>query len=580
MPIIVAMYIERVPNRNSPPCILLRQSHREGSKVRKKTVANLTHWPAELIAALQAVLKGAIVLEDKDEFEIQRTLPHGHVAATLGVLQDIGLDRIIYSRRSEQRDLATAMIIARIIDPRSKLATARGFADETAFTSLGELLQVQNADENDLYAAMDWLLTRQASIENALAKRHLKEGSLVLYDVSSSYFEGTTCPLAKRGHNRDKKKGKLQIIYGLLCNVDGCPIAIEVFEGNTGDPSTLAAQIDKVRRRFGISHIIIVGDRGMITDARIREDIKPIEGLDWISALRGPAIKKLIKNKCFEPSLFDEVDMAEVSSPDYPGERLIVCHNPILAEKRRRTRDSLLASTEKALAGVVKAIHRTRKPLHGADEIGVSVGKIINKYKVGKHFKVTITDDNLQYERKPESISSEAVLDGFYIVRTSVSEKTLSTEQTVTAYKDLSYVEQAFRSIKTVDLKIRPIHHHLADRVRSHVFLCMLAYYVEWHMRQRLAPILFDDDDKEAAKHERRSPVEPAKRSAKAKQKAQIKRTCDDWPVHSFQTALMDLATIAKNRIQFKGNPSAPFDKITQPTANQQKILELLKVKL
>jgi transposase len=574
------MYIERVPNRNSPPCILLRQSRREGSKVKKKTVANLTHWPTDLVATLQAVLKGATVIENEDDFEIQRTLPHGHVAAALGVLQDIGLDRIIYSRRSAQRDLAIAMTIARIIDPRSKLATARGFSDETAFTSLGGLLQVQNADENDLYAAMDWLLTRQASIENALAKKHLKEGSLVLYDVSSSYFEGTTCPLAKRGHNRDKKKGKLQIIYGLLCNVDGCPIAIEVFEGNTGDPSTLGSQINKIRQRFGISHVIFVGDRGMITDARIRNDIKPIEGLDWISALRGPAIKKLIKNKCFEPSLFDDVDMAEVSSPDYPDERLIVCHNPILAEKRRRTRESLLAVTEKGLAGVVKAIDRTRKPLRGADEIGVSVGKLINKHKVGKHFKVTITDDSLQYERKPESISSEAVLDGFYIVRTSVSEKTLSAEQTVTAYKDLSHVEQAFRSIKTVDLKVRPIHHHLADRVRSHVFLCMLAYYVEWHMRQRLAPILFDDDDKQTAKDARRSPVEPAQQSAKAKTKAYKKRSYDNWPVHSFQTALMDLATIAKNRIQFKGNPSATFDKITQPTKNQQQMLELLKVKL
>jgi transposase len=574
------MYIERVPNRNSPPCILLRQSRREGSKVKKKTVANLTHWPTDLVATLQAVLKGATVIENEDDFEIQRTLPHGHVAAALGVLQDIGLDRIIYSRRSAQRDLAIAMTIARIIDPRSKLATARGFSDETAFTSLGGLLQVQNADENDLYAAMDWLLTRQASIENALAKKHLKEGSLVLYDVSSSYFEGTTCPLAKRGHNRDKKKGKLQIIYGLLCNVDGCPIAIEVFEGNTGDPSTLGSQINKIRQRFGISHVIFVGDRGMITDARIRNDIKPIEGLDWISALRGPAIKKLIKNKCFEPSLFDDVDMAEVSSPDYPDERLIVCHNPILAEKRRRTRESLLAVTEKGLAGVVKAIDRTRKPLRGADEIGVSVGKLINKHKVGKHFKVTITDDNLQYERKRESISSEAVLDGFYIVRTSVSEKTLSAEQTVTAYKDLSHVEQAFRSIKTVDLKVRPIHHHLADRVRSHVFLCMLAYYVEWHMRQRLAPILFDDDDKQTAKDARRSPVEPAQQSAKAKTKAYKKRSYDNWPVHSFQTALMDLATIAKNRIQFKGNPSATFDKITQPTKNQQQMLELLKVKL
>jgi hypothetical protein len=543
-------------------------------------VANLTQWPAELVAKLQAVLKGATVIEGQDGFDIQRTLPHGHVAATLGVLKDIGLDRTIYSRRCKQRDLAVAMIVARVIDPRSKLATARGFTDETASTSLSELLDVQDADENDLYAAMDWLRQRQDDIEKAFADKHLKEGSLILYDVSSSYFEGTTCPLAKLGHNRDKKKGKLQIVYGLLCNAEGCPIGIEVFDGNTGDPSTLASQIDKVRQRFGIRRIILVGDRGMITDARIRNDIKPIEGLDWISALRGPAIKKLIKNECFEPSLFDTVDMAEVSSPDYPGERLIVCRNPLLAEKRSRTRESLLAATEKQLAGIVKAIDRTRKPLRGADEIGVRVGKVINKYKVAKHFKVTITDDHLAYQRKLDSISSEAILDGFYVVRTSAPETTLSAEQTVTAYKDLSHVEQAFRSIKTVDLKVRPIHHHLEKRVRAHVFLCMLAYYVEWHMRQRLAPILFDDDDKQSARDARRSPVEPAERSTKAKAKAQKKRTRDGWPVHSFQTALMDLATIAKHRIQFKGDSSASFEKITQPTDNQMHMLTLLNVKL
>ena len=577
MAIVVVMYIESVPNRNSPPCTLLRESYRHGGKVRKRTLANLTQWPPEVVAGLRALIKGGKVSLDGD-FEIERSLPHGHVAAALGVLRGIGLHKIIASRRCRQRDLAVAMIVARIIDPRSKLATARGLSDETAFTSLGEALGLGEIDENDLYAAMDWLLARQKRIEAALAGRHLHDGTLVLYDLSSSYFEGKTCPLAKLGYSRDGKKGTLQIVYGLLCDVEGRPIAIEVFEGNTGDPATLATQVDKIRNRFGLARVVLVGDRGMITEARIREDLADIEGLNWITALRGPAIRDLVKAGHLQPSLFDRTDMAEIASPDYPGQRLIVCRNPLLADLRRHKRRELLDATERELAKIVTAVTRAKKPLRGADNIGLRVGRVVNRYKVAKHFVVRIGDDSLAYERKDRRIAEEAALDGFYVIRTDVPETTLDAEQTVRAYKGLSKVERAFRRLKTVDLKIRPIHHRTSDRVRAHVLLCMLAYYVEWHMRQLLKPLLFDDEDPAAGRALQASPVAPAQRSPAAKRKAAAKRTDDDKPVHSFQTVLADLATIAKNRIQ----PSVPgaesFEKITRPTSNQQRILDLLGV--
>ena len=577
MAIVVVMYIESVPNRNSPPCTLLRESYRHGGKVRKRTLANLTQWPPEVVAGLRALIKGGKVSLDGD-FEIERSLPHGHVAAALGVLRGIGLHKIIASRRCRQRDLAVAMIVARIIDPRSKLATARGLSDETAFTSLGEALGLGEIDENDLYAAMDWLLARQKRIEAALAGRHLHDGTLVLYDLSSSYFEGKTCPLAKLGYSRDGKKGTLQIVYGLLCDVEGRPIAIEVFEGNTGDPATLATQVDKIRNRFGLARVVLVGDRGMITEARIREDLDDIEGLNWITALRGPAIRDLVKAGHLQPSLFDRTDMAEIASPDYPGQRLIVCRNPLLADLRRHKRRELLDATERELAKIVTAVTRAKKPLRGADNIGLRVGRVVNRYKVAKHFVVRIGDDSLAYERKDRRIAEEAALDGFYVIRTDVPETTLDAEQTVRAYKGLSKVERAFRRLKTVDLKIRPIHHRTSDRVRAHVLLCMLAYYVEWHMRQLLKPLLFDDEDPAAGRALQASPVAPAQRSPAAKRKAAAKRTDDDKPVHSFQTVLADLATIAKNRIQ----PSVPgaesFEKITRPTSNQQRILDLLGV--
>jgi hypothetical protein len=571
------MYIAAIPNRNSPPCILLRESYREDGKVRKRTLANLTDWPPEVVDGLRAILKGGVVVNEGGEgFEIVRSLPHGHVAAVLGTLRKLGLDKLIASRPSRERDLVVAMIAARIIDPRSKLATARGLGEETAFTSLGEILGIVDADENDLYGAMDWLLARQGRIETALAKRHLHDGMLVLYDVTSSYFEGKTCPLARYGHNRDGKKGKLQIVFGLLCDVQGRPLAVEVFEGNTSDPSTLAAQIQKLRSRFGLRRIVLVGDRGLITEARLRDDVRPIEGLDWITALRAPAIASLVKQGHLQFSLFDERDLAEITSPTYGGERLIVCRNPLLADERRRKREDLLAATERDLANIAAAVTRPRKPLRGKEAIALRVGNVLNRFKVGKHFILTITDDAFGYERNTARIEAEAALDGLYVIRTSVPADALDAEQTVRAYKGLSKAERAFRSFKTIDLKVRPIHHRLGDRVRAHVFLCMLAYYVEWHMREALAPILFDDDDTAAGEALRDSVVAPAKRSPRGEHKAMTKRTRDDYPVHSFQTLLADLATIVKNRIQPKLSGAGTFEKITQRTSLQKRALNLL----
>jgi len=576
------MYIESVPNRGSPPCILLRESYRQGKRVRKRTLANLTRWPEELIEGLRILLKGGKAVEnveDLDGFEIVRSLPHGHVAAVLGAVRKLGLERIVASRRSRQRDLVVGLIVARIIDPRSKLATARGLSEETAFTSLGEELGIADADEDDLYEAMDWLLPRQQRIEDALARKHLRDGTLVLYDVTSTYFEGQCCPLAQFGHPRDGKK-KLQIVFGLLCDVEGRPVAVEVFEGNVADPATLASQVRKIRHRFGIQRVVLVGDRGMITEARIREDLRDIDGLEWISALRAPAIRKLVAEGSLQPSLFDQVDLGEITSPEYPDERLVVCRNPVLAEERRRKRQELLAATEKELDKIVAAVSRQRRALRGADRIGLRVGKVLNRFKVGKHFHLEITDMSFAYERKAEAIAQEAALDGFYVLRTSVPAEAIDAAGTVRAYKGLSQAERAFRGLKTVDLKVRPIHHRLADRVRAHVFLCMLAYYVEWHMRRELAPILFDDDDKAAGEALRASPVAPAERSAAALRKAATKRTADDLPVHSFPTLLMDLQTIVKNRIQPSIAGAGTFEKTTRPTELQQQALDLLGIRV
>ena len=577
--IMVCMYIEKIPNRNSPPCILVRESYRQDGKVHKRTLANITHLSDELIDGIDKLLKGGQIIENfGDDFHIIRSLPYGHVQSILSVINDIGLKPIISPRGGKELNLVIAMIVSRIVNPGSKLATSRSISSETCSTALGDLLGIERVSETDFYRAMDWLLERQDRIESSLARNHLEDGSLVLYDVSSSYFEGQCCPLAKRGHDRDKKQGKLQIVYGLLCDKNGCPVAIEVFEGNTADPKTVKNQIVKLRNRFGLKRVIIVGDRGMLTSARIREELAPHEGLDWISALKAPSIRKIMEDEQIDRSLFDRQDLAEISHPDFPGERLIICHNPLLEQKREKTRQELLAATEKELEKIKNAVLRQRKPLRGVKEIGIAVGKIINKYKVGKHFKITIIDDIISWQRKEDSIESEARVDGFYIIRTSVEESILNTNETVKAYKQLSLVEQAFRSLKTVDLKIRPIYHHLADRVKAHVFLCMLAYYVEWHMRERLAPMLFDDDDKENAQRQRQSPVKPAEPSEQARNKAASKRSEeDDQPLHSFGTLLDDLSTITRNTVEIN---SECFDKITVPTALQQKTLKLLKVRL
>jgi hypothetical protein len=539
------MYIESVPNRNSPPAILLRESYRENGKVRKRTLCNLSDWPTAHIEGLRGVLKGGTVIApDRAAFTVTRSLPHGHAALALGTARKIGLDSMIGPDGNRCRDLVLAMIIGRIIDPGSKLAAARALSPDTAASSLGTLLGLGDVDEDELYTALDWLRERQPAIETALAKRHLKNGTLVLYDVSSSYMEGSCCSLAHRGYSRDGRKGTLQIVYGLLCAPDGCPVAIEVFDGNTGDPKTLASQVDKLKRRFGLDHVVLVGDRGMITQARLTEDVKAA-GLDWITALRGPAIKELVKGGALQLSLFDERDMASITSPDFPGERLIVCRNAELAAKRAHKRQELLDATERDLARIQAAVARKRNPLRGATAIALAVGAVIEKHKMRKHFDLDITDTKLTFARKTDAIAAEAATDGIYIVRTSLAAEVLDDATTVRSYKSLSRVERAFRCIKTVDLQVRPVHHWLADRVRAHVFLCMLAYYLEWHMRQKLAPLLFDDTDKDAADAARESVVAKAQRSPSATRKQTTGVTPDGLPVHSFRTLLADLATLA-----------------------------------
>jgi len=574
------MYIETVPNRGSPPAILLRESYRDGKTVRKRTLLNLTHWPAERVEGLRGVLKGGVVLPPGEQpFAIERSLPHGGVAAVLGMARAIALDRLLGPRNANEpnrpRDLVMAMIVGRIIAPASKLATAKALDPVTAASSLGVELGLGEVGEDELYAALDWLLERQEALEAALARRHLKGGTLVLYDVSSSYVEGRCCPLAKRGYNRDGKKGKAQIVYGLLCAADGCPVAIEVFEGNTADPVTLVDQVAKLKRRFAIDHVVLVGDRGMITQARIDEDLRPA-GLDWITALRAPALKELVGGGHLQMSLFDERDMAAITSPDFPGERLIVCRNPDLARERARKREDLIAATERDLAKIAAAVARQRRPLRGAAEIGIAVGAVLDKHKMGKHFDVTIADGRFAYARKSEQIAREAALDGLYAVRTSLPEETLADAAAVTAYKSLSQVERAFRCLKTVDLHVRPIYHWLEDRVRAHVFLCMLAYYVEWHMRARLAPMLYDDDDKAAAEALRESPVAKAQRSPSALNKTATGRAADGAPVHSFQSLLADLSTLARNTVVTANAPDRPFTILTRPTPIQQKAFDLL----
>jgi transposase len=575
------MYVERIPNRNSPPAILLRESYRDGDKFKKRTLANLSDWPAAKIEALRRVLHDeAVAPTDQQALTLLRSLPHGHVVAALGTLRKLGLARVLsQGGRQPRREvmLCIAMIVARLIDPASKLATARGLDDETAICSLGQVLELGAVDEQELYETLDWLVGQQERIEQSLARRHLQNGTLVLYDVTSTYFEGRTCPLAKLGYNRDGQRGKLQIVIGLLCTAEGCPVAVEVFEGNVGDPSTLADQISKLKQRFRLARVVLIGDRGLITEARIEETVKPA-GLNFVTALRAPAIRSLAEASSIQLSLFDQRDLAEISSPDYPSERLIVCRNPLLADERTRKRSELLAATEKDLLRIQTRVLRAKKPLRGKDKIALAVGAVINHYKVAKHFVVTITDDDLTFERKAEQIHAEAALDGIYVLRTDLKPEVLDATATVRAYKGLASVERAFRSLKTIDLEVRPIHHRRAHRVRAHVLLCMLAYYVEWNMRQALKPILFDDHDKAAAEAARASIVAKAERSNAADRKAASKRTHDGLPVHSFRSLLADLATVTRNTMAMEQNRDATFVLFPNLTPAQDRAFQLLGV--
>ena len=570
------MYIEAVPNRGSPPAILLRESFRENGRVGKRTLANLSDWPTPLVEGFRTLLKGGVAVA-AEGIRIRRALPHGHAAAVLGTIRAIGLDRLL-GKPIDKRlvPLAIALIASRLISPASKLATARDLAADTAGSSLGRLLELGAVDESELYRALDWLGARQAAIETALARRHLKNGALVLYDVSSSWLEGRCCELARFGYSRDGKKGKLQIVYGLLCAADGCPVAVEVFEGNTADPMTLSTQIDKLKERFGLSRVVLVGDRGMITSARIRDELKPA-GLDWITALRAPQIRALLDTGAFQLSLFDERDLAEITAPEFPGERLVVCKNPLLAEERARKREDLLQATEAALAKLADQIARGTGP-RGTDRIARAVGRIENRYKLAKLFDITVGEDGFTFARNPVRIAEEARLDGFYVIRTSVEDKALAAESVVGAYKSLARVERAFRTLKTVDLHLRPIHHWLASRVRAHVFLCLLACHVEWHMRECLKPMLFDDDDPAGAARERASIVAPAQSSPAALRKRSSKLTANGGPVHSFHSLLRDLATCTINAVTTTLNQAYSFTLVATPTPIQAQAFTLLNV--
>lgn len=569
------MFIDVVPNRGSPPAVLLREGYREGGKVKKRTLANLSKLPPEAIEALRRVLAGETLVSAEEHLTIERSLSHGAVAAVVGTLRKLGLEQLLHSRRSAERDRAVALVAARVLRPTSRLALARMLDPQTATSTLGAALGVEGVTSDQLYAAMDWLGRAQPRIEKKLAERHLKEGTLLLYDVTSTYFEGRRCPLAALGHNRDGKKGKLQIVVGMLCAPNGCPVAVEVFPGNTGDPATLASQIFKVRERWGLRRVVWVADRGLLTDARINEEVRPVEGLEWITALRSPAIGALVDSGDLQLSLFDERDLFELQSTDYPGERLVACRNPLLAEERARKRESLLRATERELEKIAAATRREKRRLVGRDKIGLRVGKVLGKYKVAKHFVLDITDTGFTYHRDQARIDQEARLDGVYVIRTSVPAAEIETEAVVRSYKELSQVEWAFRDLKTVHLEVRPVRHRLEDRVRAHAFICMLAYYVVWHMRRALAPLLFQDDDPAGAEGDRRSIVAPARRSIRARRKAQRKRTDDGLPVHSFETLLDDLATLTDNRMRFG---TATFRQVAQPTVLQKRAFELLDV--
>jgi transposase/ribosomal protein L35 len=566
------MYIETVPNRNSPPAILLREGWREGKKTLKRTLANLSHWPAQKIETLRRLLRDETLVSPQDLFTTQQTLPHGHVEALLAMIRKLGLDSVISASRCGERDLVVGMVVQRLISPSSKLATPR----EWHSTTLAEELGVQEATEDDLYQALDWLLERQERIEQKLAARHLREGGLVLYDVSSSSYEGRTCPLVQFGNNRDGDKLPI-IVYGVMTDGEGRPIAVEVYPGNTGDPTTVGDQVEKLRERFGLERVVLVGDRGMLTQPQL-DKLQKHPGLGWISALTSAAIRELVQKGALQLSLLDEKNLAEITSPDYPGERLVVCHNPLLEEERRRKRQALLEATEKSLTKIAKEVGRRKnKPLKAA-EIGLKVGKVLGHYKVGKHFDCAIGEGSFQWSRRQDSIEQEEKLDGIYVIRTSEAQERLSAEDTVRSYKSLAEVERAFRCLKGIDLLVRPIRHRTEQRVPAHIFLCLLAYYVEWHLRRAWAPLLFEDEER-PEERKRRDPILPAKPSASAQAKKTSRQTAEGLPVHSFPTLLAELASRARVTYELKsGGSKLTFQQVPEPTPLQARAYELLKL--
>lgn len=564
------MHIDIVPNRGSPPAVLLRESFREGGKVKKRTLANLSSLSGDQVAALRLVLKGERLVPVTELFERVESYHHGHVLAVRSAMQRLGFLDLVASRPSRERDLACAMVASQILQPDSKLAFTRWWQN----TTLPSTFNVEGATEDELYAAMDWLLERQPHIERKLAARHLSEGGQVLYDLSSSYFEGVTCPLAALGYNRDGKKGKLQVNYGLLTDVRGCPVAISVFKGNTGDPKTLLPQVEKARKTFGIDRLVLVGDRGMIGQKQIRQ-LKEESGIDWITALKTGAIRKLVESGKIQMDLFDERNLFELTHPQHPGERLVACRNPELAKLRAHKRRSLLDATASELEKVRRMAAKGR--LVGRGPIGVRVGRVINKYKVAKHFKLEIGEADFRWNIREENVAAEAALDGIYIIRTSLKATQMGADDAVRTYKKLSEVERAFRSMKTIDLEVRPIRHHLENRVRAHFFLCMLAYYVKWHMSEAWRPLLFSDEDLDAKQE--RDPVAPAVRSDAALEKVNARQLPDGTPVHSFQTLLSRMSAIVRNRCRAPGaaTDDPTIEITTTPDKTQQAALSLLE---
>jgi transposase len=543
---------------------LLRRSYREGGKVKKQTLANLSHLPEEVIELIRGALRGERFVAAAEALTIERSLPAGHVEAALAMARRLELSRLLGREPARERALALAMIVQRVLAPGSKLAMTRAFSQSTLACELG----VEGADEDELYEALDWLLERQERIERALARRHLKDGTLVLYDVSSSYFEGRSCPLAQLGYSRDRKPGTPQIVYGLVCAPDGCPLAVEVFDGSLHDDKTLPAQIEKLKRRFGLESVIVVSDRGMVTKANL-ELLRQTEGASWITALKAPQVKKLVKQRQLQLSLFDEHNLAEIASDDYPDERLVVCRNPLVAQDRARKREELLKATERALQEIAGRVEQGT--LTGEAEIGLAVGRGLEPLRVRKHFELAISDTSLRFEQKHNQIAQEAALDGIYVLRTSVPAETLDAPDVVRAYKQLKEVERGFRTLKG-PLELRPIHHHLEDRVKAHVFLCTLSYYLSWHLRQALKPLLFDDEQPP----QRPDPVAKASRSRSAQRKAQTKRTATGQPCHSLQTLLDELATRTRNTIRLHC-ATASFDQLTEPSPTQAHALALVE---